>query len=79
MAKREDPTAMVVGAGVGGLAVAIRLAAAHDYESFAREELAMRARFGLPPSTRMARVVVRDPHRACASAQAARSTEATAS
>jgi len=41
-------------------APAIRLAAAHDYESFAREELAMRARFGLPPSTRMARVVVRD-------------------
>ena len=28
MAKREDPTAIVVGAGVGGLAVAIRLAAA---------------------------------------------------
>ena len=28
MANREDPTAIVVGAGVGGLAVAIRLAAA---------------------------------------------------
>ena len=41
-------------------APAVRLAAAHDYESFAREELAMRARFSLPPCTRMARVVVRD-------------------
>jgi primosomal protein N' (replication factor Y) len=41
-------------------APAVRLAAAHDYEGFAREELAMRARFSLPPCTRMARVVVRD-------------------
>ena len=41
-------------------APAIRLAAAHDYESFAREELAIRGRFGLPPWKRMARVVVRD-------------------
>ncbi len=41
-------------------APAIRLAAAHDYESFAGEELALRGRFGLPPWKRMARVVVRD-------------------
>jgi primosomal protein N' (replication factor Y) len=41
-------------------APAIRLAAAHDYESFAAEELAMRRKFGLPPWTRMARAVVRD-------------------
>ncbi|MFM8731929.1 MAG: primosomal protein N', partial [Phycisphaerales bacterium] len=41
-------------------APAIRLAAAHDYESFAREELALRRRFGLPPWRRMARVVLRD-------------------
>jgi primosomal protein N' (replication factor Y) len=41
-------------------APAIRFAAAHDYESFAREELAMRGRFGLPPWKRMARVVARD-------------------
>ena len=41
-------------------APAIRLAAAHDYEAFAAEELAMRRSFGLPPWTRMARAVVRD-------------------
>jgi primosomal protein N' (replication factor Y) len=38
----------------------IRYAAAHDYERFASEELAMRAKVGLPPSTRMVRIVVRD-------------------
>jgi primosomal protein N' (replication factor Y) (superfamily II helicase) len=41
-------------------APAIRLAAAHDFESFAREELALRGKFALPPWRRMARVVVRD-------------------
>ena len=41
-------------------APAIRLAAAHDYESFAREEIELRGRFGLPPWKRMARIVVRD-------------------
>jgi primosomal protein N' (replication factor Y) len=41
-------------------APAIRLAAEHDYESFAREELALRRRFGLPPWRRMARMVLRD-------------------
>jgi primosomal protein N' (replication factor Y) len=40
---------------------AIRLAAAGDYESFARLELTERRRLGLPPCARMARVVVRDP------------------
>jgi len=39
---------------------AIQLAAANQYEEFARQELASRERFGLPPSTRMARIVVRD-------------------
>lgn len=39
---------------------AIRHAAAHDYEGFARTELAVRERAGLPPATRMARVVCRD-------------------
>jgi len=39
---------------------AIVLAAEHDYVSFARLELASRARFGLPPTTRMARIVCRD-------------------
>lgn len=41
-------------------APAIRLAAAHDFESFAAGELDMRRKFGLPPWKRMARAVVRD-------------------
>jgi primosomal protein N' (replication factor Y) len=40
-------------------AAAIRLAAAHDFEGFAAQELIARKRFGLPPFKRMARVVVR--------------------
>jgi primosomal protein N' (replication factor Y) len=39
---------------------AIRLAAAHDYPAFAEQELRFRARAGLPPMTKMARIVVRD-------------------
>lgn len=44
-------------------APAIRLAAAHDYVTFADDELAIRAAGaagGLPPITKMARIVVRD-------------------
>ena len=41
-------------------APAIRLAAEHDFESFAREELEERRRFDLPPVRRMARLVVRE-------------------
>ena len=41
-------------------APAIALAAKHDFEAFAAEELEMRRRFGLPPWRRMARIVVRD-------------------
>ena len=37
----------------------IGLAAAHDYVGFAERELALREEVGLPPVTRMARVVVR--------------------
>ncbi len=39
---------------------AIVLAGRHDYAAFAEREVANRRRAGLPPSTRMARVVVRD-------------------
>lgn len=39
---------------------AIRCAAAHDYVTFAEEELRVRRRAGLPPATRMARIVLRD-------------------
>jgi primosomal protein N' (replication factor Y) len=41
-------------------APAIALAAKHDFEEFARRELADRERFGLPPARRLARLVVRD-------------------
>jgi primosomal protein N' (replication factor Y) len=39
---------------------AIRSAAAHDYVGFAERELAQRTRAGLPPATRMVRIVFRD-------------------
>ncbi len=39
---------------------AITLAAAHDYDTFAKREIALRAEVGLPPISRMARIVVRD-------------------
>ncbi|GAB4198066.1 MAG: primosomal protein N' [Phycisphaeraceae bacterium] len=45
---------------------AITLAAAHDYDTFAKREIALRAEVGLPPISRMARIVVRDKdHVAC--------------
>ncbi|MCX5660495.1 MAG: primosomal protein N' [Planctomycetota bacterium] len=45
---------------------AITLAAAHDYETFAKNEIALRKQVGLPPAARMARIVVRDEdHIAC--------------
>ncbi len=39
---------------------AIKAASEHDYQGFAARELAIRERSGLPPSTRMTRVVCRD-------------------
>jgi primosomal protein N' (replication factor Y) len=39
---------------------AIRFAAVHDFESFAKQELIEREQSGLPPWTRMTRIVVRD-------------------
>ena len=53
----------------GGLAIvqtydptspAISLAARHDFEAFAETELTDRIALGLPPATRLARIVVRD-------------------
>ncbi len=38
----------------------IELAARHDYVGFAQRDLAMRGEVGLPPISRMARIVVRD-------------------
>jgi primosomal protein N' (replication factor Y) len=42
---------------------AIVHAARHDYDAFAAEELASRRAAGLPPATRMARIVVRETDR----------------
>jgi primosomal protein N' (replication factor Y) len=44
------------------LSPAIQAAAAHDYERFAHAELRIRARAGLPPAGRMARLLYRDEH-----------------
>ncbi|MFO0832861.1 MAG: primosomal protein N' [Phycisphaerales bacterium] len=49
---------------------AITLAAAHDYQGFAEREWDVRVRAGLPPATRMARIVCRDPDSAKARAAA---------
>ncbi|MBX3406484.1 MAG: primosomal protein N' [Phycisphaeraceae bacterium] len=57
-------------------APAIVHAANHDFESFASEELACRAAAGLPPATRMARVVCRDTDAAKAQDAAALIAEA---
>ncbi len=44
----------------------IQLAAKHDYEQFAKQELELRQQVGLPPYSRMARIVVRDKdHEKC--------------
>ncbi len=50
----------------------IVLAAKHDYVTFADHELAIRHRSGLPPTTRMARIVCRDKDAAKASESAGR-------
>jgi len=45
---------------------AITLASNHDYDGFAKRELELRQQVGLPPWSRMARIVVRDrDHLAC--------------
>ena len=45
---------------------AIKLAAEHDYEAFAAREIKLRHQVGLPPITRMARIVVRyKDHKTC--------------
>jgi primosomal protein N' (replication factor Y) len=54
---------------------AIVLAARHDYRGFAAVELASRARSGLPPATRMARIICRDESAPAARESAARIAE----
>ena len=55
---------------------AILAAAAHDYRSFATRELGLRRRAGLPPATRLARIVFRDRDHARATRAAAEAYEA---
>ncbi|MFG0251388.1 MAG: primosomal protein N', partial [Phycisphaerales bacterium JB038] len=56
---RAEHTGLVVVQTLQPDAAPIVHAARHDYRGFAEAELAMRARVHLPPSTRLARVVVR--------------------
>ncbi len=57
-------------------APAIRLAASHDFERFAAQELADRKTFGLPPYRRLARLILRHPSETtCAERSAALAAE----
>jgi primosomal protein N' (replication factor Y) len=60
-AGRGEHPGLVIVQTVNPREPAIALAAQHDYEKFARRELSIRSRSALPPITRMARIVVRDP------------------
>jgi len=57
-AGRAGTGGRVVVQSLAGYTPALQYASRHDYESFARHELAIRHRFGWPPFTRLARVVV---------------------
>jgi primosomal protein N' (replication factor Y) len=59
-AGRGDRPGLVIVQTVNPADPAIVAAAAHDYRGFAEEELRLRKASGLPPATRMARIVVRD-------------------
>jgi primosomal protein N' (replication factor Y) len=72
---RGEAAGMVVVQTFHPEAPAIRLAAEHDYEAFAAIELEERRRCGLPPYTRMARVIVRDEDHVKAIAGAERLAE----
>lgn len=57
-AGRAGTSGRVVVQSLAGFTPALQYAAKHDYESFARHELTIRRKFGWPPFTRLARVVV---------------------
>jgi primosomal protein N' (replication factor Y) len=59
-AGRADCTGRVIIQTMDPTNPAIRLAAAHDYVTFAQNEVATRLRAQLPPAARMARIVCRD-------------------
>jgi len=56
---RGDQPGMVIVQSFSPTDPAILLAAEHDYDTFAEREIELRRSVGLPPTTRMARVVVR--------------------
>ncbi len=58
-AGRAGTGGRVVVQSLAGLTAALRFAAKHDYESFARHELAIRKSINYPPFSRLARVVVK--------------------
>ncbi|MBL9031892.1 MAG: primosomal protein N' [Phycisphaerae bacterium] len=74
-AGRSDSPGRVIVQTVNPAQPAIALAAAHDYEGFADRELALRREAGLPPSTRLARIVARDEDSSVAAARAGRLAE----
>ncbi len=57
---RGDKPGLVIVQTVNPGESAIVAAARHDFRGFAEEELRLRKQSGLPPATRMARIVVRD-------------------
>jgi primosomal protein N' (replication factor Y) len=59
-AGRGDQSGLVIVQTLSPDSRAIQLAALHDYEGFARQELLERRRAQLPPARRMARIVCRD-------------------
>lgn len=66
---RGDSPGLVIVQSFNPGAEPIRLAAAHDFEGFARAEMEMRRQCGLPPVSRMTRIVLRDEdHVQCMSA-----------
>lgn len=69
-AGRSESDGRVVVQSLVGLSPAIQFAANHDYESFARHELAIRKNRGFPPFARLTRVVVSYPARSEASRHA---------
>jgi primosomal protein N' (replication factor Y) len=60
-AGRSDSEGRVVVQSLAGLSPALQFAANHDYESFARHELAVRQGRHFPPFSRLARVVISYP------------------
>lgn len=69
-AGRADHPGLVIVQTMEPAAPAITLAARHDYPAFAAAELQTRIRSGLPPATRMARIVCRDTDHAKATSAA---------